>query len=80
MRSRRPIAIVGVRNIFFVTDDTFLYSSPYSDAAITSVDALSAADRATRTGAEGRSMQLCAVPSSNSILQVRFWYDNVTIS
>jgi hypothetical protein len=51
-----------------------------SDAAITSVDALFAVNRAAGTGAKGHSMQLYASPPSDAILRIGFWYDDITIS
>jgi len=65
-----------------LTSDAFFYSSCSlysSDAAVTSVDALSAVNRVAVTGAKGRSMQLYANSPSDPILRVGFWYDDITI-
>jgi len=43
------------------------------------VDALSAVNRATSTGAKGRSMQLYANSPSDPILRIGFWYDDIII-
>jgi len=43
------------------------------------VDALSAVNRATSTGAKGHSMQLYANPPSDPILRIGFWYDDIII-